>query len=163
MITTESSIINRKNNSRSITTDFTTVYGNFGFKRRYHQLLPEKLNVFKNVLPKIDKIENDSVKSQVIYFIQVFEEILISRQQQINSIGQLPVAMLNIENDGAVLLEWGFRDFKIGFSFELNEKESSWFIVTKNSNQDFASSSEMPVENIPALASHLISFVASNT
>lgn len=41
-----------------------------------------------------------------------------------------PVMMANMLEDGALVVEWAFRDRRLGFSFDPDEKESGWFFVS---------------------------------
>ncbi len=65
-------------------------------------------------------------------------------------------------DDGSILLEWVFDDFRIGFSIEPLETESSWFLIT-NEERDSISASGYLSDTIENTLLWIISFVIVNT
>jgi hypothetical protein len=61
-------------------------------------------------------------------------------KDKISFSGSLPSLSFVISDDGSLLIEWVFKDFRMGFAFEENEKESSWYFAS-NEKFDYSHSS----------------------
>lgn len=46
--------------------------------------------------------------------------------------GKIKAVSITTDEDGAVILELIFSTTRIGFNFELDEKESGWHVVSRN-------------------------------
>ncbi|MHB8336514.1 MAG: hypothetical protein ACYDEE_03760 [Ignavibacteriaceae bacterium] len=106
---------------------------NINYMGDYTYILPNGLNIFKNYR-EIENISNLNVKKQAIEFLFKFQNILLTIKDRINFSGSLPPLTIEVGDDGSVLIEWIFKDFRMGFAFEENEQESSWYFL---SNQKF--------------------------
>lgn len=129
----------------------------------YQKILPDKINVFRKLsLTLLEKVD-PRLRQNIIVFLQIFAETIIDNRNSLKTVGTLPSLIINLLEDGSVLVEWGFKDFKIGFSFELNDEESSWYIVTNEKFQDANASGRLIYNSCKELLLSLLRFVASNT
>jgi len=136
-----------------------------GYEARddYKKILPDKINVFRRLdLTQLERVD-PRIGQNIIVFLQIFAEIIIDNRNSLKTVGTLPSLIINLLEDGSVLIEWGFKDFKIGFSFELNDEESSWYIVTNEKFQDANASGRLLYNSCKDLLLSLLRFVASNT
>jgi len=101
--------------------------------------LPDNLNIFK-YYGEIDKIKIENVKKQATYFLSQFQNMLFLIKDKISFSGSLPSLSFVISDNGSLLIEWVFKDFRMGFAFEENEKESSWYFAS-NEKFDYSHSS----------------------
>jgi hypothetical protein len=129
----------------------------------YQKILPDKINVFRKLNLTLLGKADPRIRQNTIVFLQIFAEIIIDNRNSFKTVGTLPSLIINMLEDGSVLVEWGFKDFKIGFSFELNDEESSWYIVTNEKFQDANASGRLIYNSCKDLLLSLLRFVASNT
>jgi hypothetical protein len=102
----------------------------------YQNILPDKINVFRKLNLDLLESVDSQIKQNVIVFLQSFVEVIVNNQNSLRTVGNLPSLIISLLEDASLLIEWGFKDFKIGFSFEPKEDESSWYIVTNDKFQD---------------------------
>ena len=132
--TTDNSMsYDKKENIKFDETSFSISGGERTRVGDYVYILPNDINIFKN-FENIENIKNKNVKNQVVIFLAKFQNILIAISNRLDFTGSLPPLLIQAGEDGSALIEWIFKDFRIGFAFEENEKESSWYLV---SNQKF--------------------------
>jgi hypothetical protein len=129
----------------------------------YQKILPDKINVFRKMdLELLEKVDS-RIQQNIIVFLQIFAEVIIDNRNSLKTFGNLPSLIISLLEDTSVLVEWGFKDFKIGFSFELNDEESSWYIVTNDKFQDANASGRLIFDSCKELLLSMLRFVASNT
>lgn len=105
-----------------------------------------------------------------IHMRQVFIALLLALQ---NALGNAPEGIANsrhlpplhfyMGDDGALLLEWIFKDFRVGFVIESDVSESSWYLVSNSNLGNINRADTLRVENMDALAHSVTSFVMENT
>lgn len=130
----------------------------------YSPDLPESEDVFSRISDKIMGISNLGIKKQITSFIYHFKTLLL--QVFGNDIIESNLSKLSIsEIDGAFVLEWIFKNFRIGFAFEENEKESSYYFICDNTIKgSYISESNFLSENrYTEILTNMISFVLKYT
>jgi len=81
----------------------------------------------------------------------------------LSSVGKIPSLMIVQDpDDESVLAEWIFKEFRIGFSFEKDEKESSWFFVSTHTFDSLNTSGNINDDTIDELLLNFIQFVISH-
>jgi len=91
------------------------------------------------------------IRDSIIYFGVGYE------------LSYLPALSAFKVDDGSVLIEWIFDDFRIGFSIEPNVDESSWYLVSNEKLGDIGASGYISRNNINNLVLWLINFVIANS
>jgi len=124
--------------------------------------LPDKLNIFKNIL-NLSNIKDETVKTQISFFVEKFKITIFKNKLNINSIGGLPPLKLNILDDGSVLIEWIFKDFRIGFSFEIKESESGWSITSSQEFNNKNAYGDLSSLNMEDVLENILSIVLVNS
>ena len=71
--------------------------------------------------------------------------------------------MVNLIEENSLLIEWIFKDFRIGFSFEKKESNSSWYIAFNEKYSEISASGFIKENEIDDLLKHILVFVLSNT
>jgi hypothetical protein len=66
-------------------------------------------------------------------------------------------------DDGSILLEWIFEDFRIGFSIENNGSESSWYLVSTKKYGEINASGYISDHNFENIILWLLNFVLVNS
>ena len=95
------------------------------------------------ILPALlltEQIRNAAIKKLTLQYLGIFQTVLVEIINGNRDIGYLPPLKMNIDDDGSVLLEWIFKDFRIGISFEVQESDSSWYFVSNKNMQEVSKS-----------------------
>jgi hypothetical protein len=132
-------------------------------QHNYQAKLPDHLNIIRNLDLSILEKCDPNIKSSVLEFVQVFQDLIIINLINLNKSGHLPSLILNILDDGSALLEWGFKDFKIGFSFERVIEDSTWYLVANEKFQDASVNGRLDLNKLDIFLSKILIFVSSNT
>jgi hypothetical protein len=72
-----------------------------------------------------------------------------------------PVRAFNVE-DGSVLIEWTFDDFRIGFTLEPDPEDSGWYLVSTERLGEIAASGSTFHVDIEKLVGWLFGFIGAN-
>lgn len=120
--------------------------------------LPKDIDIFRDLIPYFQKLEDSPVKNSILHLLLTFQKLL-NQINQINLSVYLPPLQLRPDEDGSVLIEWIFRDFRIGFLIEPNDSESSWYLVSNSNLNDLSQSGTLNVKDCESLLNEIISFV----
>lgn len=71
----------------------------------------------------------------------------------------LPPLRAYTVDDGSILFEWDFSEYRFGFSIEPNPEESSWYLVTKKSLGSINASGLIYGVNLKNLLAWLTGFI----
>jgi hypothetical protein len=130
----------------------------------YHSNLPNDINIFSRIDENIDKIENKDIYNFIKQFLTIFQETLISIINYFDNLSNyLPPLTLSILDDGSVLIEWIFKDFRVGFSIEPHVDESSWYMVTNQNLEEFSRSGKLELSKASNLLKEIIMITLKNT
>ena len=134
------------------------------FIPNYFVKFPRNIDIISNSLIKIRDIEDSSVKKQVVTVLSIIQQNLLTifEDGDMNSI-LLPPLLINPNDDGSVLIEWIFRDFRIGLSLELNSSESSWYLISNRRLDEISYSGLISEYNLQSLIAVIITFALSFT
>lgn len=96
---------------------------------RYRELSRESRIVDKswNFLQDLDQNHLVDKAKDILSIIQDSVLFLTGNGIDLSHLPQLEA--FNVD-DGSLLIEWLFEDFRIGFSLEINISESNWYLVT---------------------------------
>jgi len=93
--------------------------------------LAEVSNMIEPTRQVICNIENPNVAQEAKKLLVVIQDVLTSFRQVGIDMSHLPPIRAFKLDDGAVLIEWIFSDYRVGFSVEPNPEDSGWYLVTK--------------------------------
>jgi hypothetical protein len=127
--------------------------------------LPEETSLVKLAWNTLHETRNQDVAERSRMLLSALLETINSFQHFGFDMDHLPpVRAFNVD-DGSVLIEWIFADFRIGFNIEPNPENSSWYLVSNKKLGEIAASGFMPSAEIEAKKSvvWLLSFVLSNS
>lgn len=109
----------------------------------------------------IPQIENTNVAEQVDRLLTIINVIIVTMAEQKGAdLSYTPPLQPHFEEDGSVLLEWTFPDFRIGFNIEPNPDDSGWHLVTNKKLGDKTESGQL-VDMIK-IVMHLSDFILSH-
>lgn len=146
-----------RDNSEHIVTPL--ISGDIG---PYIYILPHDFDVLRNADLGPDCLRNESVKKLAQQFLVVFQDVLLRHGDQIEQSGYLPPLKFSCIEDESLLIEWIFKDFRIGFSIEPREDDSSWYLVSNHNFDETSASGKLKFDELEALLMDLSEFVLSN-
>jgi hypothetical protein len=89
-------------------------------------------------------------------------DLLESQIGQILNVEQLPFVRAIEADDRSLLIEWIFFHFRIGFSIEPDNAESSWYLVSDSSTGSIQAAGYLRDSNLEQLISWLVNYVAQS-
>jgi len=129
----------------------------------YFHAFPYDYNIFRGVNLDASQIPNEQLRKMTSQFLSDFQRVLMMNRTRIEGSGRLPPLKIQWLEDDSVLTEWIFKDFRIGFSIEPKEKESSWYLVANRNLDEVSASGALDLSSPESLLSNLLSFVLANT
>lgn len=122
----------------------------------------ESINVFRKFdFSQITQCSTDTSR-QISDFVQIFMQAILENRQQFADGIQLPSLIWNMLGQESHLIEWIFKDFRIGFSIENDEDDSSWFVVANEKFQNLNASGKLIAQESKSIISQIIQFSAVN-
>ena len=152
----------QETNSKLISTKIEFPKKTFG--RRFYKYYSKELNIIVLSLNTITKTKNKEVakETQKLLFI-IQKTIFLFKHAGFDLSNVPPLHTINVD-DGSVLIEWIFNDFRIGFSIEPNKEDSSWYLVSNKKLGEINISGYISTNiDIEMLISKLINFIISNS
>ena len=119
--------------------------------------LPPNTNVIQSALSSLKSLSNSDL-------VQYAKKILLIIQENLNVFAKEetellpPIRVFDVE-DGSILIEWIFKDFRIGFNIESNINESGWYLVTNKNLGEINASAYILDGNIKKIILWLLYFV----
>jgi hypothetical protein len=92
--------------------------------------LAEYSSLVKQAWSVTRQTENGQVAYEARKLLQTIQEIIDSLEQVGVGLGFLPPLQAFNVDDGSVLIEWIFKDFRMGFTVEPNPEDSGWYLVS---------------------------------
>jgi len=92
--------------------------------------VPGDSSLVKSAWDTIHQTEDPEVAEEARRVLSIIRETFLSFQQLGFDLGHLPPLRAFNVDDGSVLIEWIFGDFRIGFGIEPNSEDSGWYLVS---------------------------------
>jgi hypothetical protein len=164
-------------------TDFIEIYNSFksnsdfndfefnqttssvnSIEQDYFAKLPEGIDITHVSSAKINEIENNEVKKQVLEIYKMFQKaLLLFYHANPDENYSLPDLKLHPIEDEGILIHWSFKDFKIGLFIEKKIRESSWTIVANENVREYGDSGMVSDYPFDVLIPALILFALKNS
>lgn len=137
------------------------IYDNVGCNNYYTMAMYSNINVVEDILPKISVLKDNSVQSQTLNLTKsIIKNLCFYADAQV----RLPKISLTEQSDNSVLIEWNFENFRIGFSLEPDENETSLYIIEKDDGTNYLKTETRKIgSDIEAVVKQIISFVVRNS
>ena len=135
----------------------------FGKKPFLSYFSPAESRLIKSALDVLRNTENQQVAVEAINILANLRETVSSFHQLSFDLSFLPPIRAFNNEDGSVLIEWIFTDFRIGFSIETNIEESGWYLVSKRKLGEISASGHIENTNIKNIIVWLLNFVISHS
>jgi hypothetical protein len=110
----------------------------------------------------LDTITDSSLKAKVLQIINALNEAIIGIPEINNTEQYLSKLHLVEQEDKSILVEWMYRDFRIGFVVCKPVDDSYYFFVSQNEDA-FVSKSSKIGNNLNVLAQNIVQYVIRNT
>ncbi len=136
-----------------------------GTLKTHFLTVPGEMSLVKSAWNTLQQTRNQDVAERGRALLSLLLDMISSFQHFGFDMDYLPqVRAFNVD-DGSVLLEWIFTDFRIGFNIEPNPEESSWYLVSNKKLGEVGASGFMPRTEIEVKKCivWLLSFVLSNS
>ena len=78
----------------------------------------------------VGQVENQKVADEATRILGIITETSLTFQRRGIDLARLPQLHAFSVQDGSILIEWIFDDFRVGFSIEPIPSESSWYLVS---------------------------------
>ena len=125
---------------------------------QYFQI-PDDASLIKRAWNITRRTENSDVVREARKLLSIIKDMMAIFPQMGLDLIYLP--RLNAFNldDGSVLIEWKFNDFRIGFGVEPNIKESGWYLVSNKNLGEISASGYISIKDVRGLIAWLFNFV----
>jgi len=148
--------------SNKFSPDMTGV----GFSNRYSLGLPYSINIFASISKtfSIESIVNPSVNEKVMQILNALNES-IANIPDINNLDRYLAKLHLVEQeDKSILIEWIYKNFRIGFVV-CEPVEDSYYFFVSHDDGTFVSKSVKINDNINinSLAQDIVQYVVRNT
>ena len=124
--------------------------------------LHRELNIVKRARSVIPQIENEEVAKQVRKLLLIINVVVNIVEQEVGlDLNNISPLRAHVEEDGSVLIEWIFPDFRIGFNIEPNPDDSGWHLVSSKKLGDAIASGLLT--DMVGVVIQLIEYILPNT
>ncbi len=106
-----------------------------------------------------DKKLAEEVKS---FLLEIRRAVMSLPSSMLQSRGLPPLHASSLE-DGSVLIEWIFNDFRIGFHIDSLSRESSWHLVSTRNLDEINASGRISKSNLKTVLSDCLNFILLNS
>lgn len=113
----------------------------------------------------VEQVENQRVADEARNILLMIEKTILIAQSNGVDLAHLPQLHAFDVQDGSILIEWIFSDFRIGFSIEPIPTESSWYLVSnaklggisvsRNISQDASDTQKLMLRLVAFVISHV--------
>lgn len=117
-------------------------------------------NLVKNLKAIIPQVENPVITDQLDKLLVSIYMMIKIVQHRRPDLDDIPPLTTQVEEDGAVLLQWKFTDFRIGFNIESDPSESGWHLVSNEKLGEITASGRL--SNINETVQYLLNFIQKN-
>lgn len=129
-----------------------------GFTEQYYPLSRSSA-LLKEARASLDGLDNSDLVTQATRFLADLQKILDIFELFRGDLRDLPPLVAFMVDDGSILFEWDFRDYRFGFSIEPDPQESSWYLVTRKSMGNINASGMIYGVNLKRLLAWLTGFI----
>ncbi|HID30264.1 MAG TPA: hypothetical protein EYP19_09700 [Desulfobacterales bacterium] len=111
----------------------------------------------------IHQVENKEIAQEAKRLLSVIQETVSTFQLLQFDVGYIPQLQAFTVDDGSVLFEWAFNDYRIGFSIEPNPQDSGWFLITNRKLGEISAFGFISGIELHPLILWLLNFILSHS
>ena len=135
----------------------------FGEKPFLNFFSPSESRLIKPALDALKNAKNKEVTREAEKVLSLIKETVSSFQQLSFDLTFLPSIQAFENDDGSILIEWIFRNYRIGFGVEIDPNDSGWYLVTKRDLGEISASGYTSNTNMRNTVLWLLNFVVSHS
>jgi len=106
------------------------------------------------------QIQNPSVAEQLSKLLSTIYILFRATPREAREMSSIPPLRAHVDEDGSVLLEWIFSDFRVGFNIEPNPDDSGWHLVSDKTHNVYTASGQLGDMN--EVITFLLNLIFSN-
>ena len=125
--------------------------------------IPIETDIIGPAYALIYEIDGGDLAQTAAVLLSVIREEISSLTQFNVDISHLPQLRGYAVDDGSILFEWIFSDFRLGFNIELDSRDSSWFLITNRKFGEITASGYLSGIEMKDLILWLLNFILVNT
>jgi hypothetical protein len=128
-------------------------------------IIPNNLNlgILNPTIAAIQQVKNRNVQSSAIRFLTISKDVLVFLYRNNYDSSHLPPLYATQIEDGSLLIDWIFPNFRIGFSFEEDPSNNGWYIVTDKKLEEYTGSGYLTNENFKDTILRMFMFAINNS
>jgi hypothetical protein len=134
-----------------------------GSIRQHYVPLPVGSDVLGVARELTLRIDNKDIARRARKLLSSIQEIISIFQKVRLDLSYIPPLRAFEADDGSVLFEWSFRDYRIGFSIEPDPQESGWYLITNQNLGEISAAGHISGVNLQTLIIWLFSFIIMNS
>jgi hypothetical protein len=120
-------------------------------------------NIIDNAFDVIHSIGDQIIAEEANKLLLTIQTTIEKFQSYRSDLYSLPQLHAFPVDDGSLLIEWIFTDFRIGFSIEPDNNESSWYLVANRKYGDINASGYLADIDTQKIILWLINFILVNS
>lgn len=121
--------------------------------------IPDDTSLIKHAWDVTYKTDNQEVAKEARILLSNVEDLLDKFWKLGMDLTFLPRLHANNAEDGSLLIEWIFSDYRIGFSIEPDLQESGWYLVSNKNLGEISASGFLFRKDIKGIVLWLLNFV----
>lgn len=122
----------------------------------------EDLSIVRSAWDTVRQTENQEIAQEARELLSIIREMITYSHQLGADLSHLPPLQAFNVDDGSILIEWIFSDFRIGFSIEPNSEDSGWYLVSNERLGEISAFGFTSSIDNNILVSWLLGFVLAN-
>ena len=115
--------------------------------------------LLEGVTEQLSTETNIEVAKRSSNFVLVIQKILTVFAYQGIDLSKLPKWYASHLDDGAIAIEWIFKNFRLSFTIEADDKDSAWYLTSTKQYGDINASGYLSVANPYMFIKGLMTFV----
>jgi len=126
---------------------------------RFLSLFKES-SLIRSAWDVVQRTENQQVAKEAKEVLRSIEDTVENFFRQSNlDLSYLPGLQAFNVDDGSVLIDWKFNEFRIGFTIEPNPQESGWYLVSTDNLGEITASGYLSNMGLKKLVLWLLNFI----
>lgn len=122
--------------------------------------LPGESDPVRQAKEIFSQIQNPCVAEQLDKLLSTIYILFSATPREARELSSIPPLRAHVDEDGSVLLEWIFSDFRVGFNIEPNPDDSGWHLVSDKINNVYTASGQLGDMN--EIITFLLNLIFSN-
>ncbi|MCI0485872.1 MAG: hypothetical protein L0229_04645 [Blastocatellia bacterium] len=144
----------------SISRLFQPVNETFGgYMYVKYSSLSRRADILRSAMELTQELADQGMAKESRKLLSAIDTTLYILRQFRIELSYIPQLRASTADDGSVLFEWIFNDYRIGFNIETNPVESSWYLITNSTWGEISASGLMQGIDLNKLILWLLNFI----